>query len=474
VIARRASRRRAMALAMLGALAAPPVAAVQAATTGSALVVPTAAPPPGNVIRVKGVAGDTVLALVPTPGGGLVSLTVMARLLGGALETTAAGRQWRLALYGTSLDIHADMPFVGYNGFTIPLHEAVQVHDGAPHAPLQLFSEIVPRFGIGIIWDKSRWEVRLFQGIARRPATAAREGIVPATPVATVAHAGEGAPQVVSAAESRTSPTAPARQPQPPATAATAPATAPAPAGLSRRYTIAVDAGHGGHDPGNPGVVLGGERINESKLTLGMALNLEHELRTRGFDVVMTRKKDTLVARDDRGPMANARKADMFLSLHTNAYNPRWRNGASVRGFETYFLATARTEDERRVAEMENDVVRFEKETEAEKGDPLAFILNDLAQNEHLRESSDLAQVVQDMLAKVHPGPNRGVKQAGFAVLARSFMPAVLIEVGFGTNIDDVRWMASAKGQADIAMALADAVEEYLRHYERRARTVQR
>jgi N-acetylmuramoyl-L-alanine amidase len=423
------------------------------------------APPPGNVIRVKGVAGDTVISLVSSDGGGLVRLDLMARLLGGTVADSGAGR-WRLSLYGTVLDLQVGVPFAAYNGFVLPLHEAVRSIDGAPHAPLQLFSEIVPRFGIGILWDRSRWELRLFQGIARGQA-APRAAIlreVPQTPVATVANASSAAPGLATTAP-RATPPSPATN----ASRATPPGPPPTP-GMSRRYTVAIDAGHGGRDPGNLGVVLGGRRVTEAMLTLPIALKLELELRNRGVDVVMTRKRDSLVARDDRGPIANASKADLFMSLHTNAANPAWKNGSAVRGFETYFLSTARTEDERRVAAMENDVVRFETESEAAKGDPLSFILNDMAQNEHLRESADLAQVVQSSLARRHPGPNRGVKQAGFAVLARSFMPAVLVEIGFGTNVHDARWMASAEGQRDIAVSLADAVMEYLEHYERRTR----
>ena len=426
-----------------------------------ALAGTTIAPPPGNVIRVKGVAGDTVVSLVSSEGGGLVRLDLMARLLGGEVADSGAGR-WRLTLYGTALDLQVGVPFAAYNGYVLPLHEAVRSIDGAPHAPLQLFSEIVPRFGIGILWDRSRWELRLFQGIARGQATQ-REGIlreVPQTPVATVANASTVPPAVNTSSPAAARPAQPAPKPAGPA---------PTP-GLSRRYTIAVDAGHGGVDPGNLGSIVGGVRALESKLTLPMALKLEHELKARGLDVVMTRRRDTLIARDERGPIANGLKADLFVSLHTNAANPNWKNGSAVRGVETYFLSTARTEDERRVAAMENDVVRFETAAEAEKGDPLSFILNDLAQNEHLRESSDLAEVIQASLAKKHPGPNRGVKQAGFAVLATAYMPAVLVEVGFGTNPSDARWMSSAAGQRDIAVSLADGIMEYLEHYERRTR----
>ncbi len=413
------------------------------------------APPPGDVIRVRGVRGDTVVHLLPSDGGGRLRLDVMARLLGGSADSIAPQR-WRLELSGAAIEVEAGSPFAAYNGYTLPLLESTIIHEGAAYVPLQVFSEIVPRFGVGVLWDRTRWELRLFQSIARReqPPTPANQ--VPATPAIAASNAPTTAPAPSAAT---TPPRAPA---------------ANAPRGLSRRYTIAVDAGHGGDDPGNPGVVLNGRRINESRLTLAMAKRLESELRSRGLDVVMTRDADTLIARDDRGPIANQRRADLFISLHTNAANPNWRNGSAVRGVETYFLATARTEDERRVAEMENDVVRFETNADPDKGDPLAFILNDIAQNEHLRESADLAQLVQQSLAAKHPGPSRGVKQAGFAVLARAYMPAVLVEVGFGTNAADAAWMNSVAGQREVAVSIADAVWEYLLHYERRIRTAGR
>jgi N-acetylmuramoyl-L-alanine amidase len=422
-----------------------------------ALGAATAAPPPGNVIRVKGMSGDTVLALVPTPGGGLVRLDVMARLLGGTLDSVTAG-SWRLTLHGSALELREGVPFIGYNGFVLPLHESVQHLDGALHAPLQLFSEIVPRFGIGILWDKSRWEVRLFQSIARAATPPSPVTAAPMTPV-TTASASAPPPREVTPTRSAAPTAAPAAPPAP-----------AGPAGLSRVYTVAVDAGHGGRDPGNMGVVIDGRRVTEASLTLPMSARLADELKRRGLNVVMTRARDTLINLYDRGPLANAQRADLFVSIHTNAANPNWRNGSAVRGVETFFLSTARTEDEARVAAMENDVVRFEVETQAEKGNPLAFILNDLARNEHLRESFDFATVVQGKLASVHPGPDRGVKQSPLVVLSTAYMPAILVEVGFGTNLSDARWMSSAAGQRAVATSVADGIMEYLQHYERRRR----
>ena len=170
----------------------------------------------------------------------------------------------------------------------------------------------------------------------------------------------------------------------------------------------------------------------------------------------------------DRGRIANASHADLFLSIHVNAPNMKWKNPGGARGVETYFLAEAKTEDARRVERMENEAIRFETTADAKQGDPLSFIINDMAQNEHLRESSELAELVQRELAEMHPGPNRGVKQAGFRVLVTAFMPAVLIEIGFGSNAAEAKYISGAAGQRKLAAAIADAAVEYLAHYERR------
>lgn len=416
--------------------------------------------PPGDVIRVRGVGGDTVVRLVPTPSGGLVSADVMARLLGGSLDSLGGGR-WRLGLYGTSLELREGMPFASYNGFALPLLETTRLVDGVPHVALQLFSEIIPRFGIGILWDRARSELRLFQAIARR-----------SVPTGAMAEA-----QQITVV-----PVAPANNPSAGVAAGTAAAVnsaagrAPAavPAGLSRRYTVVVDAGHGGRDPGMRGALVNGVRVSEARVTLAVSKRLERLLESKGVRVIMTRTTDTLIALYDRGPIANRSKGDLFISVHVNSANPKWKNPTTARGFETFYLSTARTEDEEHVAAMENEVVRFETETERPQQDALSFILNDLARNEHLRESSELASYVQQRLAGFHTGPNRGVKQAGLAVLSTAYMPAVLVEIGFGSNPEDARWMLSDRGQEQAASAIADAALEYLQHYDRRTRASQR
>lgn len=231
---------------------------------------------------------------------------------------------------------------------------------------------------------------------------------------------------------------------------------------------VAIDPGHGGRDVGMLGPIGQAPFLREKDVTLAIGRELAAELGRRGVRTVLTRRRDTLIALRDRGRIAGADSADLFVSIHVNAANPRWRDAAGVRGFETYFLAEARTEDARRVAQMENESVRFETSADAPSGDPLAFILNDLAQNEHLRESGRLAELVEADLGRVHPGESRGVKQAGFAVLATSYMPAVLVEIGFGSNPEEARYLTNTSGQRRLARAIADGIVRYLAEYERR------
>lgn len=244
-------------------------------------------------------------------------------------------------------------------------------------------------------------------------------------------------------------------------------ATKPAPRASGVRkgpYRVIVDAGHGGVDPGAP--MQGGG--NEKDITLQLSLRVGAALKARNIEVTYTRTRDTLIARADRGRIANEASGDVFLSIHVNAANPGWKQPQAARGFETYFLGVANTEDTRRVEEMEEASAKFETGPRESGGDPLAFILTDMIQNEHLRESADLAEIVQRHLGKIHPGPNRGVKQANFTVLISAFMPAVLVEVGFGTNREEARFLASTSKQVALANAIAEATREYLLRHDAR------
>jgi N-acetylmuramoyl-L-alanine amidase len=120
------------------------------------------------------------------------------------------------------------------------------------------------------------------------------------------------------------------------------------------------------------------------------------------------------------------------------------------------------------MAAMENEAVKFETDADVSRDDPLGFIMRDMAQNEHLRESMRLATLIQTGMRNVHPGPSRGVKQAGLVVLVTAFMPAVLVEIGFGTNKLEAQYMTDTDRQRELASTLADAVVRYLEQYERK------
>jgi N-acetylmuramoyl-L-alanine amidase len=331
--------------------------------------------------------------------------------------------------------VRAGFRFVATDGAWWQLVSSPAVVEGRLLVPIQFVAEVIPAMvGRGIMWDDERFELRVFSKLDRT-------GYEPPGPTAT---------------------------PRPRSASGRAPRSARRSG--QARWLVVVDAGHGGPDNGMTGPIGGGGfTIYEKDITLSIARRVGVRLRALGVGVSFTRTTDTLIALSDRGRLANEAGGDLFLSIHVNAANLAWKSPAAARGFETYFLAEAKTEDARRVEQMENEAVRFETAAGGpRKGDPLSFIVTDMLQNEHLRESSELAELVQRHLAEGHPGPDRGVRQAGFRVLVTAFMPAVLIEVGFGTNAAEARFLASENGQERLAEAIAAATVEYLARYERR------
>ncbi|HET7321577.1 MAG TPA: N-acetylmuramoyl-L-alanine amidase [Longimicrobiaceae bacterium] len=229
--------------------------------------------------------------------------------------------------------------------------------------------------------------------------------------------------------------------------------------GSAPKRLVVVDAGHGGVDPG----AHGPSGTQEKSVTLAVAKKLAAILRDEpDLEVRMTRTRDTLIALHDRPRMANGWRQEggrsrpaLFISIHANANRDR-----SAHGFETFFLSEAKTEDARRVAKMENAAQQYETESEP-ASDALSFILNDLRQNHYLRASDRWAEVIQDRLAETEPGPDRGVKQAGFVVLNGAFMPAVLVEIGFITNPREERFLTDPDSQRQIARQLARAILDF-------------
>ena len=215
--------------------------------------------------------------------------------------------------------------------------------------------------------------------------------------------------------------------------------------------TVVIDPGHGGENPGARGA--GGTL--EKDVALSIARKLKAELvNARGLEVFLTRDRDLDVGLDERTAIANNYKADLFVSIHANASGAR-----GAKGSEVYFLSYQASDDESRwVAQSEGAA---QPVAGAAPGSDLALILWDMAQAEHLEESSALASRIQEELAVVTGSQGRGVKQAPFRVLVGAAMPAILVEVAFISNPEEEKLLASEAYQAKIAASLARGIERF-------------
>ena len=388
--------------------------------------------------------GAAVTSVPVTINGGEASVradALMKAMRG--MVITGTNLHYTLVLPRARLDLIDGIPFAKRDKLTIPLNRAPQVRGGQLYLPFQFLTDVIPRHGGGYAYDIARGELRT--SIPR-----VADAILPARTANPTASPTAAVPRPTST--------------QPPASPPARVIPKPAPA----RHVVVIDAGHGGPDNGMTGPIGTPAWFVEKDVTLSVAKKVATVLRARGVDVLLTRTTDTLIALSDRGRIANSNRGDVFISIHVNAPGGRTAAAARERGFETYFLAEAKTEDERRVQDMENESVKFETGANAAKGDPLSFIITDMAQNEHLRESSDLAQTIQNGLIDVHPGPNRGVQQANFAVLRGSYMPAALVEIGFGSNQSEATFLSDQDNQRALARSIAESVIAYLVHYESR------
>lgn len=225
--------------------------------------------------------------------------------------------------------------------------------------------------------------------------------------------------------------------------------------GLSVR-TIMLDAGHGGKDPGARGFGLVEKDVN-----LRMVLILGKMLKERGFRVVYTRTTDDFLALEERTALANAKKADLFLSVHCNAHTD-----PSLSGLETYSLNLAKTPDAVRVAARENSV--------SDKNiSDLQMILTDLMLTSKIKESVDLARVVhRHGLATLRDKwtvGDHGNREAPFYVLMGAKMPAVLVEIGYVTNRTEAGRLKTDAYLRVLAGGIADGVMGYKQQIERYA-----
>jgi N-acetylmuramoyl-L-alanine amidase len=221
--------------------------------------------------------------------------------------------------------------------------------------------------------------------------------------------------------------------------------------------SVIIDAGHGGKDEG----ATSPQGLLEKELVLDVTRRLAHRLRDGKLRVVLTRENDVFVPLESRTSLANDARGDLFISIHANS-----ARSAKPRGIETYFVSLeASDETARQVAERENEA--FGNEALAlSLQDPLAAILGDMAESEHVAESDAFAKLAQAELREALELPSRGVKQAPFVVLMGVRMPATLIEIGFLSNSQDEKILGTNEYRERIAEALAHAVFRYGERYD--------
>jgi N-acetylmuramoyl-L-alanine amidase len=224
-------------------------------------------------------------------------------------------------------------------------------------------------------------------------------------------------------------------------------------------FTVVIDAGHGGHDAGAIGLKL---KVQEKNLNLSVAKQLAEKIRTNypEVKVVLTRDTDVFLPLQQRADIANKHHADLFISIHTNAAENR-----NAQGAETFILGTERMEDNLDVAMRENAVMKLEEDQTVYQGfDPNSiesYILFELMQNQYMDHSLQFAELVQNQFVGTLQRANRGVRQAAFWVLLKSACPSVLVEMGFLSNAEEEKWLASAEGKTGIVNGIFDAFQKF-------------
>lgn len=236
----------------------------------------------------------------------------------------------------------------------------------------------------------------------------------------------------------------------------------------NRKYTVVIDPGHGGKDPGAVGST---SKEKDIVLSVGLKLGKLIENNHPDVNVIYTRKDDRFVALNRRAEIANKAHADLFISLHCNALD---RRRASPQGVETFVLGLHRSKDNLDVAKTENSVIMYEEDYSVKyegfnPNEPESYIIFEFMANEFLDRSVYFASIVQNQLVGNSKRINRNVRQAGFLVLREVAMPSVLVELGYISNREEERYLKSTNGQASLAASIYNGFKEYKREYDKKS-----
>ncbi|MGI6134148.1 MULTISPECIES: N-acetylmuramoyl-L-alanine amidase family protein [Petrimonas] len=236
-------------------------------------------------------------------------------------------------------------------------------------------------------------------------------------------------------------------------------------------FTVVIDPGHGGRDPGAIG---SGSKEKDIVLAVGKRLGELIRNNHPDVNVLYTRESDKFVELNRRAEIANKAKADLFISLHCNALDRRKR---SPQGVETFVLGLHRSKDNLDVAKAENSVILYEEDYSTkyqgfDPNEPESYIMFEFMTDQYLQQSVYFASLVQNRLVNNSKRVNRNVRQAGFLVLREVAMPSILVELGYISNATDERYMKSESGQKSLANSVYLAFKEYKREYDKKSQVL--
>ena len=232
----------------------------------------------------------------------------------------------------------------------------------------------------------------------------------------------------------------------------------------AKDFVVVIDPGHGGHDPGAVGKIS-----KEKNINLNVALKLGNMIKKNCDDVkvIYTRSKDVFIPLDRRAEIANSAKADLFISIHTNAL----ANNRVAKGASTWTLGLAKSDANLAVAQRENSVILYESDYKTRyagfnPNSAESYIIFEFMQDKYMEQSVHLASLVQKQFRHTCKRVDRGVHQAGFLVLKASAMPSILVELGFISTPEEERYLNTEAGTSTLAKGIYRAFLTYKREQE--------
>lgn len=234
----------------------------------------------------------------------------------------------------------------------------------------------------------------------------------------------------------------------------------------AKDFVVVIDAGHGGHDPGAVGKIS-----KEKNINLNVALKLGNMIKKNCDDVkvIFTRTKDVFIPLNRRAEIANNAKADLFISIHTNAL----ANNRTAKGASTWTLGLAKSDANLAVAQRENSVILYESDYKTRyagfnPNSAESYIIFEFMQDKYMEQSVHLASLIQKQFRHTCKRVDRGVHQAGFLVLKASAMPSILVELGFISTPEEERYLNSEEGTSTLAKGIYRAFLTYKKEHEMR------